>query len=389
MSQNIVLIITLSLVIIFSPFFAKLFRIPTTPVEIVAGSLLGYFGFLHENHLFELVAEVGFLFLMFIAGTEVDVRKVLQTKASLMKRILFYLATLYILAIAINLYFELGKIFIILLPLISVGLVAALSKEFGKTPWLELSMTAGSIGEVISITALTLASASLEFGVGVEFFEVIGALIAFIVFILLLFRALELFFWWYPEVALALMPHKDNKEQDIRLSMGVLFLLISGMMYLDLELAFGAFIAGIFLPTFFKHKHDLPEKLASLGFGFLIPIFFIYIGTSLNLEALLVDGLILTALLITVAMITMRLVSSLMFIRSLGLRDSLLMGLSHSMPLTLLIAVATLAYHANSIDKLHYYALILASLFQVIIVMISIKVIVNYWHEEAVKEDTI
>jgi len=389
MSHDIVLIISLSLVLIFSPFFAKFLRIPTTPVEIVLGTLLGYFGFLHENHLFELVAEVGFLFLMFIAGTEVNIKKVLQTNASLMKRILFYLAMLYTLAIIINFYFDLGKIFIILLPLISVGLVAALSKEFGKTPWLELSMTAGSIGEVISIAALTLASASLEFGMGIEFFQVISALITFIVFIVLLFRGLQLFFWWYPEVTLALMPHQDNKEQDIRLSMGVLFLLISGMLYLHLELAFGAFVAGIFIPTFFKHKHDLPEKLASMGFGFLVPIFFIYIGTSLNLDALAVEGLIVTAVLITFAMIMMRLIAALVFVQSLGLRDAMLMGLSHSMPLTLLIALATLAYHANSIDKLHYYALILASLFQVIVVMISIKLLISFWPEKAIKEDAL
>lgn len=389
MSHDIALIISLSLVLIFSPFFAKLLRIPTTPIEIVLGALLGYFGFLHENHIFELVADVGFLFLMFIAGTEVNIKKVLQTNASLMKRILFYLAMLYALAIIINFYFDLGKIFIILLPLISVGLVAALSKEFGKTPWLELSMTAGSIGEVISIAALTLASASLEFGMGIEFFQVISALITFIVFILLLFRGLQLFFWWYPEVILALMPHQDNKEQDIRLSMGLLFLLIAGMLYLHLELAFGAFVAGIFIPTFFKHKHDLPEKLASMGFGFLVPIFFIYIGTSLNLDALAVEGLFVTAVLITFAMIMMRLIAALVFVQRLGLRDAMLMGLSHSMPLALLIALATLAYHANSIDKLHYYALILASLFQVIVVMISIKLLISFWPEKAIKEDAL
>jgi hypothetical protein len=66
------------------------------------------------------------------------------------------------------------------------------------------------------------------------------------------------------------------------------------------------------------------------------------------------------------------------FIKELGAIDSILMGLSHSMPLTLLIAMATLAYHANSIDELHYYAFILASLFQVISVMIVIKFINNY-----------
>jgi hypothetical protein len=48
------------------------------------------------------------------------------------------------------------------------------------------------------------------------------------------------------------------------------------------------------------------------------------------------------------------------------------------MPLTLLIAMATLAYSANSIDKLHYYAFILAALFQVISVMIVIKLINVY-----------
>jgi len=54
------------------------------------------------------------------------------------------------------------------------------------------------------------------------------------------------------------------------------------------------------------------------------------------------------------------------------------MGLSQSMPLTLLIAMATLAYNEKSIDTLHYYAFILAALFQVISVMIIIKLVKNY-----------
>jgi len=67
--------------------------------------------------------------------------------------------------------------------------------------------------------------------------------------------------------------------------------------------------------------------------------------------------------------------NSLSFVKELGWIDSILMGLSHSMPLTLLIAMATLAFNASSIDKLHYYAFILASLFQVIGVMIVIKLV--------------
>jgi len=373
--QDVTLIVTLSLIIVFSPFFAKRYKVPTTPIEIICGAVFGYIGFLHHNTYFEMVAEVGFLYLMFIAGTEVNLKKVMRTEASLMKRILVYIALLYFFSVVFSLYFDLGKMFMVLLPLISVGLVATLTREFGKTPWLQLSMTVGGIGEVVSIGVLTLSSAALKYGVDYELLMAIGALVLFILFILLLFKALQLLFWWFPEVSTALMPHEDNKEQDVRLSMGILLLLVAGMLYFHLELAFGAFIAGMFIPTFFEHKQELPEKLSSYGFGFLVPIFFVYIGTTFSLDALVMEGLVMKALLITLVMLLMRVVSALVFVKELGRNGAVLMGLSHSMPLTLLVAMATLAFHANSIDQIHYFAFILASLFQVIVVMLLVKLI--------------
>ena len=378
MSENVVLIITISLIIVSSPFFAKLLRIPVTPVEIIFGAILGYFGFLHEEHLFRIVSEFGFLYLIFIAGTEINLKNTLKTPKDLINKVIIYIILLYAFSIALSLYLNLGKIFIVLLPLISVGLIATLSKEYGKTPWLSISMTAGAIGEIVSIGFLTLTSSALHSGLGFALAKTIFALALFLLFMFLLFRAMELIFWWFPEVSTSLMPHEDNKEQDIRLSMGIFFLLVGAMLYLDLELAFGAFLAGIFIPTFFEHKKELPEKLCPYGFGFLIPIFFIHIGSSFNLEALFMDGLIVKALFITIAMTAMRVIASLVFIKELRLIDSILMGLSHSMPLTLLIAMATLAFHAKSIDELHYYALVLASLFQAISIMIVIKLINNY-----------
>ena len=375
LSDQVVLILTVSLIVIFSPFFAKILKLPTTPIEIIFGAYLGYVGFIHQEHLFDIVAKFGFLYLMFIAGTEIDLKKVLKTPMKLMQMISLYLLLLYGSAIAFSLYFSLGKIFMVLLPLISVGLIATLSKEYGKTPWLVLSMTAGGIGEVISIATLTLVSATLEFGGGIGLFQTILALILFLLFMILLFRSLQLLFWWFPEVSTTLMPHDDNKEQDIRLSMGILFILLAVMLYLHLELAFGAFLAGIFIPTFFEHKDGLPEKLSSYGFGFLIPIFFIHIGSTFKFEALFINGLIVHALSITFIMIVMRLISSLVFIKEVGFKHSILMGLSHSMPLSLLIAMATLAYTSKGIDEFNYFALILAALFQVLFVMLIIKLI--------------
>ena len=376
--SNVILISTISLIIIFSPFFAKILKLPTTPIEIILGSIFGYIGFIHEEILFDVVAELGFLYLMFIAGTEINLKNVIKIPFTIMKRVILYLIILYSLSLLFSIYFDLSNIFIVLFPLISVGLVASLVKEYGKTPWLDISMIAGGIGEVVSIGILTLTSAALKSGYSSALLSTIASLLLFLLFMFILFKLTQLIFWWFPETSTLLMPHNDNQVQDIRLSMGIFFLFVGAMLYLHLELAFGAFLAGIFIPTFFEHKQHLQEKLSSFGFGFLIPIFFIHIGSSFHIDALFMDGLVLKAFYISIAMIFMRVVASLVFIKKVGFIDSILMGLSHSMPLTLLIAMATLAYSANSIDTTHYYAFVLAALFQVISVMVAIKLINNY-----------
>lgn len=376
--ENVVQIVSISLIILFSPFFAKLLKLPTTPIEIIFGSVLGYVGFIKDGELFKIISEIGFLYLMFIAGTEINLKKFTKIPFSFLKKIFVYLILLYAISLFFSLYFHLGKIFIVLLPLISVGLVATLAKEYGKQEWIENSLVIGSIGEVASIGILTITASALQNGFGLDLIESVISLNLFLIFMFVLFRVMTIVFWWSPHLSHLLMPEEDNKEQDIRLSIAIFFILVATMIHLHLELAFGAFLAGVFIPTFFEHKKDLPEKLASFGFGFLIPIFFIYIGSSFNLEALFIKGLIEKAVIITVVMILMRVVAGLVFVKKVGVVDSVLIGLSHSMPLTLLIAMATLAYHANSIDKTHYYAFILAALFQVIVVMAIIKAINMY-----------
>lgn len=380
MTPEVQLIITLSLIIAFSPFIAKLIRIPTTPVEIILGSIASYFHFISsEIHLFETLAEFGFLYLMFIAGTEVNIRNIIHTDKKILKKGIIYLFILYFLSFAFAKYLDFSDVFILIMPLISVGLIASLAKEFGNDMlWIQLSFIIGSIGELMSILLLTIASAVIEFGIGFELAQTMLYFTLFMLVVIFLYRMMKILFWWYPEISTLLMPHLDNKEQDIRLSMALLFLLLSIMMILDLELAFGAFIAGIFIPNFFKHKEDLPHKLSSLGFGFIIPLFFIYIGSSFSLHALLIDGLVAMAFVIANIMILMRVIASFVFYSRLKLRATFLFALSHSMPLTLLIAVATLAHHSNSIDDFHYYAFILAALFEVIFSMIAIKLLHHF-----------
>ena len=183
-----------------------------------------------------------------------------------------------------------------------------------------------------------------------------------------------------------LMPYSANAEKDIRLCMALFFSIIALMLYLNLEIAFGAFVAGTFIATFFDHKKDLPHKLASFGFGFLVPTFFVYIGSTFKLTTLLLDCVVTYALLITAAIISARILCGTVFINLLGLRKTLLYALSHSMPLTLLIAVATIAYKSGGINENFYFSFILASLTQAIIVTICIKILMSYENKNLQKE---
>jgi Kef-type K+ transport system membrane component KefB len=75
MNSSVIVIITLSLLVMFSPFLSRVTRIPVVVVEILLGSLAGYFGFLIETDLFKIIAKVGFLYLMFLAGMEVNLKE--------------------------------------------------------------------------------------------------------------------------------------------------------------------------------------------------------------------------------------------------------------------------------------------------------------------------
>jgi len=376
MGEEISIIITISLIIFISPLLSKVLRLPTITVEIILGAFAAYFLFITEHEILELVAELGFLYLMFLAGLEVDLKKLVNISGTLLRKSILYNIILFAFATAFTLYLDLSKIFIVVLPLISIGLLAALKKEYGDVEWIRLSITVGLIGEIISIVALTAVSAALEFGLNFQFYKTMILFSIFIISMLFVYKLFHNFIWWYPEIKAVLMPEVDNQEQDIRLSMTIFFLMITVMLYLHLEVALGAFIAGTFITTFFEeHNKQLPHKLEHFGFGWLVPIFFIYVGSSFEIDSIFHDGLVLHAVLIALSMIVIRIIASLLFIKDMGINRFYMIGLSHSMPLTLLIAVATLAYHNQSITQFYYYAFILASIIEVLVVMVAIRLL--------------
>lgn len=385
--SNSVVIVTLSLLIMFSPFLSRVTRIPVVVVEILLGSIAGYFGFLVENELFKIIAKVGFLYLMFLAGMEVNLKEFGFAKSSLLRRTIIYFAMLYGCSFGLYFYFNLSAVYLVAFPIFSLGMLMALVKEYGKDqPWLALALNIGIIGELVSIMALTILSGGLEYGYNREFAITLGGLFAFLIGFVLFFRGIRILFWWYPGLKTLIMPHDDGKDQDIRFSMALMFILVAGMLYLKIDVVLGAFLAGTFIATYFKHKTELPEKLSSFGFGFLVPIFFIHVGSTVALEAFTDPKILQMAFFIASAIIGIRLISSLVaYSGYLGFKNTILFSLSDSMPLTFTVAIATLGYGAHAISHDEYYAFIVASMGSGIFLMILIKILYTFFYPKNLK----
>jgi len=374
---EIQLIIIISILLLIAPFISNILKLPIAVVEISMGAIVGSLGLLQDSHLFKLLAEVGFLYLMFLAGMEVNLKELIKIDKKIFILGGGFIGLLYLLTFISTQFLDLSKIFIVILPMLSVGLIVSVQKEVGKSEWINFAMTIGVIGELVSILVLTIISGIFELGVGGELYKSIFTLFLLIGMLIVGFYLIKTLFWWFPTIRSYMMPDDDKYNQDIRISFALFFIMIAIMLYLHLDVVLGAFVAGMFIKSFFEHNIELEHKLSPFGFGFLITIFFIHVGTTFELKYLIdVDVLKITFIIISL-MIGIRILSSLIFYKILDKKEILLFSLSLSMPLTLLIATATLAYQSKSIDLLHYNAFILAAILEVLISMIGIKLLLK------------
>lgn len=383
--EKIYLIITVCAIIMMSPMVSKIIKAPVVVVEIVLGVIAGYLGLIYDDETLKLIAKFGFVYLMFLAGLEINFKLVKIIKATLAVNVILYFIFLYSIAGLLCWFFNLGLTYFVALPIFSLGMIMMLIKEYGKDePWLNLALSIGVVGEIISILALTLFSGWTEHGLSASFFISILTIISVVAITVLGLRVSYMVFWWFPELKKFLIPdsHNDRYDQDIRFSISLLLILVSIMLILKIDVVLGAFTAGIFFKMFFEQKHELQEKIESFGFGFFAPIFFIYTGSTVNLD--IVDIQILQhALFIMGAIIFIRLISSyLVFYNYLKFKQTTLFALSDSMPLTFTVAIAMLSYNYGLISQAQYFSFIIASMVDGLLLMILIRKLYKWFKLE-------
>ena len=330
--------------------------VPAAVGEIVFGILVGPFilGIVTETEFFGFIAEFGFAFLMFLAGLELDFTS-LERRGP---RLLFIsvLVAGVIMGLAFLAAYQQGRslFFAIVLGATSIGIVLVCLRETGmaRSDFGQTVILVGSVGEFLTIVIATFYNIVFRFGLGLVFLEEVARLAAVFAIAYLVLMFLRLFVWWYPARFSRWIEIEDPSEVGVRAGLALMIAFVAISELLGMEAILGAFLAGALFSFVFREKGGLETKMAGIGQGFFIPIFFIHVGVSFNMEALsspevlplLVEILALSLLVKTAACALLRL-------EHFGLRQLAGASLLLATPLTLLVAIATLGLELGALTE--------------------------------------
>ena len=294
------LIIAMGIFII--PVIARRVGIPTAAAEVLFGVLLGMVGrYLLEDRLglefslgagLEFMALMGLLILLFLAGLELDFDRLEDAgPRPLMLGLSGYLLTLALIAVAADWLFEqepsVDTLFLaLLLSATSIGIVVPVVKEAGiarKTLGQDLIIT-GAVAEFVAILGLATYALFLRENSGNALgYLQLGFLPLLVLLFWLVYRLANELMWRYPRAISRLFAGDDAPETGMRTSMALMLLFAGLAAALRQEALLGAFLAGLLLSLLFRRAELLEQKLTAFGYGFFIPIFFIWTGFQFDL----------------------------------------------------------------------------------------------------------
>src|SRR6476469_5983573 len=268
-------------------------RVPAVVIELIAGVIVvpSVLGWVQIDLPVQILASFGLACLLFLAGLEIDLRGLRRNL--LQVAVLGYLLTL-VLGIAVGAGF--GALNWVTSPLLvaitlsatSLGLIVPVLKDARQadSPVGQTTIAASSVADFSAIVLLTLFFSASDGGVGEKLVLLfIFAALVSVAAILLLRGGRSM------RLGTVLVRIQDTTAQ-IRVRFAVLLLvaLVALAGHLGLETILGAFLAGAIVGLVDRDSSTHPHfriKLAAIGYGFLIPVFFISSGVRLDTPGLL------------------------------------------------------------------------------------------------------
>lgn len=349
------------------PLFSGRIGVPAAVGELLFGVAVGphLLGWIEPNAFTTFLAEFGFAFLMFLAGLELDFSRIERQGLRGLAAGLVVVGAIFGLSLGLTLVLQLPLFLFVAFGAVSLGVLMVTLSEVGLTRTVagQTMIFVGSLGEFVTIVLLTGFGMYYEFGFGWQLAAQMLKLGLIFVAAYAALVVLRTVIWWWPDRFARLVAAHDPSEIGVRAGMAMMLVFVALATLMGVESILGSFVAGALFAFVFREKRVLEAKMASIGFGFFVPIFFIWVGTEFDLAAVLhrsVPPLLGTFLLIS---LVCKLVPSLgLMTRGLRWREAVGAGLLFGAPLTLLVVVARIGTDVRVIDQATAGALVLLAI---------------------------
>jgi len=287
--QNPVLLFSLILfIILFAPILLNKIRIPHLIGLIVAGALIGPYGFnlMSRDSSIILFGTVGLLYIMFLSGLDTNLR---DFKKNFRSGAVFSLLTFLIPMVlgTFSTYYLLGFSWLtsVLLAsmyasntLITYPMVSKLGIQKNKV--VNIAVTGTLVDTILALMVLAVVVGMTKGEVNQVFWLRISiSLVVFIGVVLFFFPMIAR--WFFKR-------YHDNISQ---------YIFVLGMIYLGAFLAetagidkvVGAFLAGLALNSLIPQTSPLMNRISFVGNALFIPFFLIGVGMLINYQAFFKD----------------------------------------------------------------------------------------------------
>ncbi len=350
--------------------FVPALTVPGAVLEVIAGIVIGPsgLGWVHIDVAITVLADLGLGMLLFLAGLEIDLAGL---RGSLGRLAGMGFAASVVLGIGAGFALTgagLGgrPLFLaVVLMSTSAGLLLPLLKDAGEeaTRFGQLVMAEAALAEVATILLLSLlfSAASRTTASRLASLAIFLCLLGALALALSRVRRLD--------ALERLLDRLENRSAQLRVRVTLTLALAFGVLAYQFGFAsiLGAFAAGLLVrATDLTGPHPHPQfelKLQGIGFGFLIPIFFIATGIKFDLRALVSHPSALVEVpVFLLALLVVRGLPAVAFVRMFGRRRAVVAGLMEATTLTFVIVATEIGVAARLISTATSASLLAAGL---------------------------
>src|SRR5690606_18775550 len=304
--KNPVIIFSLVLfIILFAPILLTKVEVPHIIGLILAGVLVGPYGLnlLQRDSSIVLFGTVGLLYIMFLAGLEIDLKEFKKNRAKIVG---FGLIT-FLLPLTVG---SLARYYLLGYGVMSSILLASMfsthtwvsdliASKYGVARNRAVALAVGGtmITDILALLVLAVIAGMTKEEVSSSFWVTLG--ISSVIFVAIVFFIFPLVIRWF------FKNYEDSVSQYIFV-LAMVFLASFMAEAAGIEAIIGAFFAGLVLNRFIPHSSPLMNRIDFVGNALFIPFFLIGVGMLVNFNvlfngwgALKVAGVIVAVALLT------------------------------------------------------------------------------------------